>query len=87
MGFKLEREPIDMQLTVHINNMIDCEWAGLWTKKKVLDCFVEYIENNNQTGHTLICRRVKQIVDYYGHKNCINFLHVIYGINLRSKVA
>lgn len=90
LKFKLTGEPIDIQLTVHVNNILNSNWNG-WThlnKNIRLEILKVHVKGANKSPvKGSVGARMQQLMDYYGEHYVQRYFETIYGWNFKDEAA
>lgn len=88
--FKLYSEPVAIQLTVHINNIVNSTWTH-WNhmsrneRKGVMLAYIANPEKNPIKGS--VGDRMIQLFDYYGYSVVNQWFKDIYGVELIEEAS
>lgn len=77
LEFALRKQPIDVQLTVHINNLINT--AG---KSRIIVEFKRVLSGGASTNNN-----VNTIIDYYGVEDVKGFFLLVYGWEFDKRIV
>ena len=74
--FPLQKQPIPVQLTVHINNLIVS-----YSKEVIINDFKDSLN-----GETPNITKVSDLIDYYGVEDCRDFFQLVYGWKFKEVI-
>lgn len=69
--FPLRDKPLDVQLTVHINNMLNCYGKDVIKEFK--------LQLNDPESQDIQSRQIVNIINHYGIENVKQWFEVVYG--------
>jgi hypothetical protein len=72
--FKLMREPIDYQITVHVTNLLNT-----YPKNEVTQTFKAFLYNPEAMDKVHSGQTIKALITYYGVEKFRNWFTLIYG--------
>jgi hypothetical protein len=90
LKFKLTGEPIDIQLTVHINNILNSNWTH-WShinrdvRLGILRSYVQDPHKSPLKGS--VGARIHQLMDYYGEHYVQRYFETVYGWTFEESAA
>lgn len=74
VGFALKTSPVDVQLTVHVNNLLNTYGA------QVINEFKDKLNNPESVGG----QQITQLINYYGIEVVKNWFTLIYGWDFKK---
>jgi len=73
-GFPLGQQPLDYQLTIHINNLIQT-----YNPTLIIKLFKEKLYNPEMLNEPLHGIRIRQVIVFYGVERCRQWFTNVYG--------
>lgn len=81
-NFPLSKSPVDYQLTIHINNLLNTYPEA---RKYILDSFKERLCKSNIPTSIKSDLVIQQLIDFYGQRRFRAWFKLVYGWEFKRK--